>query len=131
LPSEKGSFHFRATSEGGRQEHVIVIFQYGTATAVNVVPAIWEQIIPLPYVDLIVSGIPSGTVIALRYAVQLPSLTGKRGKKTAASASTDEKIIAVPGSVAARLPVNKQGQVSLIHHTDYFHFSDVMYYRIP
>jgi hypothetical protein len=78
------------------------------------------------------SGFPSGTVIALRYAVQLSSLTGKRGKTpTVTPVSSTQKIIATPSSVAMRLPVNKQGKVSLVHGISYLHFSDLFYYRIP
>jgi hypothetical protein len=131
LPSEKGSFHFRTPAEGKQGEHVIVVFQYGATLAENVIPSVWEQLVPLPYTELIVSGIPSGTIIALWYAVQLSSLTGKRGKKPISSTAATEKEITTPSSVSMRLPVNKQGKISLVYHTNYLHFSDVMYYRIP
>jgi hypothetical protein len=77
------------------------MYQYGTTTAENVIPATFEPVIPLPYTELILSGFPSGTVIALRYAVQLSSLTGKRGKTpTVTPVSSTQKIIATPSSVA-------------------------------
>jgi hypothetical protein len=131
LPAEKGCFYFRIPAEGVKGESVIYVFQFGTTTADGVLPANWEPIIPLPYVEINMSGLTSGTVIGMRYAVQLSSLTGKRGVKTTTIATATTKGIAVPSSVATRLPVNKQGKISLAYHNNYLHFSNVMYFRIP
>jgi hypothetical protein len=131
LPSEKGCFCFRVPAEGIKGEDVIYIYEFGVTNTYGVIPASWENAIALQYVELTMSGLPSGTVIGMRYAAQLASLTGKRGTKTTTSGAATAKSIVTPSSIAVRLPINKEGKVSLVYKTSYLHFSDVMYFRIP
>jgi len=119
LRAEPGSFHVRIPAES--KGHITNVFEYGVATAKDVIPATWEKQIALPVTELIVTGLPSGTIIGIRYAVVLPpSHTGKTEVK-----------IAPLSKVASVLPINKNRKVSIAHRSEYLHFSDVLYIVIP
>ena len=81
------------------------------------------------------SGLPSGAVVALRYAVTIvpshrkkPANTGTTGgtstQKTVTQAAALNKMVSV-------LPVNKQGKVQLVHGVPYVYFSDAVYIVVP
>jgi hypothetical protein len=121
LKSDPGSFHVRVPSEG---EHGITyVFRYGITTASGVLPTTWQPNIPLSVVDLIVTGIPSGSIVAVEYAVvqHPPHSTAKSPK---AAPATTNKAVNVP-------PVNKQGKVTLVHGTTFLQFSDAIYIVTP
>ena len=119
LRAEQGCFHVRVPSES--KGHITNVFEYGITTAKDVMPATWEKQIALPVTELIVTGLKSGTIIGIRYAVVLPpSHTGK----------TDVKIAPL-SKVASTLPINKNRKISIAHGSDYLHFSDVLYIIIP
>ena len=120
LTAEAGSFHVRVPSEGTKGQGITYYFDYGITTAKNVMPAIWQKSIALPVTELIVTGLPSGTIIGLRYAALLhPQHTTKSDAK------------ALPASnVSVAVPVNKAGKVSLTHGIDFLHYSDIIYITI-
>jgi hypothetical protein len=121
LASDRGSFHVRVPSEG---EHGLTyVYRYGITTATGVLPATWQPEIPLSVTELIVTGIPSGSIVAVEYAVvQHPPHTTAASPK--AAAATASKVVTVP-------PVTKQGKVTLVHATTFLQFSDAIYIVIP
>jgi len=119
LRSEPGSIHIRIPSEA--KGHVTNIFEYGLTSAKGVLPATWEKSIPLPVTELIISGLTSGAIVGIHFAVVLPPSHTNR---------TDAKVAPL-SKVANALPINANGKVSLTHGTDYLHYSDVMYIVVP
>jgi hypothetical protein len=128
LPSEKGNFHFIVPAES---KDVIYIYQFGATTAEGTAPAQW-QTVPLDRTELIMGGFASGAIIGLRYAVQkTPShLKPKTSLTTDASKIVATKTTA-PSGVLTVLSVNKTGKVTMMQGVNYWHFSDIMYFRIP
>jgi len=121
LPAEQGSFHIHVPSEGSKGQGVTFTYEYGFTNAKNVPPTAWQKSISLPVADLIVTGLPSGSLIGIHYAAILhPQHT----------AQSDAK--ALPTSkVAVMTPANKAGKATLAHGVDYLHFSDIIYLLIP
>ena len=119
LPSEPGSFHVRIPSEA--KGHITNIFEYGTTPTKGVMPTTWEYPVALPVTELIVTGLTSGSIVGIRYAVVLPP---SHTNKTNAAIDTLSK-------VANALPINKSRKVTLAHGTSYLHYSDVIYVVIP
>lgn len=129
MQSEKGSFHFIVPSEG---KDVIYIYEFGFTTAENVLPVNWLPAIPLDLAELIMIGFKSGDIIAMHYAVQ-KSPPRVRAKTAVASntAKADVEKATKPSGVLTLLPVNNKGKVVLTYGATYWHFSNVMYFRIP
>ena len=111
------------------------IFEYGIAPSFGVLPTVWLPLIAIHSPELFMSGLPSGAVVALRYAVTIvpshrkkPANTGTTGgtstQKTVTQAAALNKMVSV-------LPVNKQGKVQLVHGVPYVYFSDAVYIVVP
>jgi hypothetical protein len=129
MHSEKGGFHFIVPSEG---RDVIYIYEFGFTTAENVLPTEWLPVIPLDLAELIMIGFRSGDIIAMHYAVQ--KSPSRKKPKTAVAADAVNADVAktiIPSGVLAMLPVNNKGKVVLTYGANYWHFSNVMYFRIP
>jgi len=129
MHSEKGGFHFIVPSEG---KDVIYIYEFGFTTAENVLPAEWLPVIPLDLAELIMIGFTSGDIIAMHYAVQKsPPRVKAKTAVAADTAKTDIAKTTKPSGVLTMLPVNNKGKVILTYGATYWHFSNVMYFRIP
>lgn len=118
LPAEKGSFHVRVKAAKGR---VTYVFEYGITTAEDVLPPAWEKPIALPVTELIVNGIPSGSIIAVRYTAILPP---SHTKKTNAKSS---KTVMLNATI---LVTNKSKKVTVTHSVAMYNFSDILYIRV-
>ena len=129
LQSEKGSFHFIVPSEG---KDVIYIYEFGFTTTENILPLNWLPVIPLDLAELIMTGLTSGDIIAMHYAVQKsPPRVKAKTSVAANTANTDIAKTTKPSGVLTLLPVNDKGKVVLTYGATYWHFSHVMYFRIP
>lgn len=128
MPGEKGSFHFIVP---GESKKVIYIYQVGVTAAEGTAPTQW-QTVPLDRAELLMTGFTSGTIIGLHYAVQ----QSPSPRKAKTPGATDTSKIAIgktttPSGVLTILPVNKQGKVVITQGVNYWHFSNIMYFRIP
>jgi hypothetical protein len=105
----------------------IYYYEYGITTAEHVLPATWEKPIPLPVTEFFLSGIPSGSIVAVHYAVLV--VPPHRAKTSTTAASSSKSILppATPNKMVTVLPVNAKGKISLVHRTAFFTFSDVIY----
>jgi hypothetical protein len=111
---------------------VIYIYEFGFTTAENIMPANWLPVIPLDLAELIMIGFKSGDIIAMHYAVQKsPSRKKPKTAVTANTVKTDVDKTIKPSGVLNILPVNNKGKVVLTYGATYWHFSNVMYFRIP
>ncbi len=111
LPSDIGSFHSRVGSEG---RDITYIYEYGITTAKDVLPPTWADRIALPFVELIVAGFASGTIVGVRYAAIMHGT----------APLVHNRALNYP-------PLNAKGKVTLTHGVDFLHFSDVIYTSIP
>jgi hypothetical protein len=122
----KGTIEIIIPSESGKGlGHPTYLYEYGIAAAENVLPATWQPVIPLSDAEFYVSGIPSTSIVAVRYAVVLiPS-----HKNTVGSAAASKRIAppASPNKMITILPVNSKGKVVLVHGTTFYTYSDVIY----
>ncbi len=70
-------------------------------------------------------GIPSGSLVAVEYAVVLlPPHATTASTKRKAAVTSPSKVVTVP-------PVNKAGKVTLVHGTSFLRWSDGIYILIP
>jgi hypothetical protein len=102
-------------------------FEYGIAPSFGVLPTVWQPQIALHSSELYMTGLPSGSVVALRYAV---TIIPSHHKKTASTGAATQKTVtqtAALNKMVRLLPVNKQGNVQLVHGVAYTHFSDAVY----
>ena len=97
------------------------VYRYGITTARGVLPTLWQPEIPLSVVDLNVTGLPSGSIVAVQYAVVDHP---KQSAKAKASAKTPSTTLTVPA-------INKAGKVTLVHGTTFLTFSDAIYILVP
>ena len=111
LPADIGSFYARVHSEG---RDITYIYQYGITSAKDVLPTVWSDRIALPFVELIVTGFTSGTIVGIRYAAIM------HGNEPV----THNRALNYP-------PLNAKGKVQLTNGVDFLHFSDVIYTSIP
>jgi len=111
LPADIGSFYARVHSEG---RDITYIFQYGITSAKDVLPTTFSDRIALPFVELIVTGFASGTIVGVRYAAIM------HGN----APLVHDRALNYP-------PLNAKGKVTLTHGVDFLHFSDVIYTTIP
>jgi hypothetical protein len=122
----KGTIEIIVPSESGKGlGHPTYLYEYGIAAAEGTLPATWQPVIPLSDAEFYVSGIPSTSIVAVRYAVLLiPS-----HKKTSSSTALSKTIgpIVTPNRMLNILPVNAKGKVVLVHGTTFYNFSDVIY----
>lgn len=101
------------------------VFQYGITTAENVLPAKWEDPIPLGSAEFYVSGLPSG-IVAVHYAVLvIPS-----HKKTVSGTPTEKSMIAALDKMITMLPVNSKGKIVIMHGLPFYYFSDTIYVTV-
>jgi hypothetical protein len=120
VPSERGTFHGRVPGEG---DHVVYVFEYGITSAIDVAPPRWEPQIPIPTTDIIVSGLPSGSIVGLRYAAVLPPKgKGSHGVVNAPEYATS-KALNQPS-------ISDTGKIVHSHGSSFLHFSDTIYFVI-
>lgn len=103
------------------------LFEFGIVTAEGLIPT-WQPIVPLSVAELYLSGIISGSIVAVRYAVLLvpphkKTSTSTAVAKTLAKPSTPNKMLTI-------LPVNTKGKVVLVYGTAFYTFSDVIYVTV-
>jgi len=126
----KGMIHIIVPVEEGLGKPTYT-FEYGIAIAENVLPANWETAISLGNTELFISALPSGSVVAIHYAVTvIPS----RLRKSIASATPDNKTDTQPSTsnkMVTVFPVNKSCKVQIVHGFSYYNFSDVIYVIVP
>jgi hypothetical protein len=123
-PTGKGSFHVWVPSAG---KGVNYYYQYGIAPSDGVPPAQWENSLPLSTTELIVNGLKSGILVAVRYAALMHP---RHTKKTTGKIVEPETNGAV--SKVLNIPtVNNKGKVTYTHGTDFLHYSDIIYILIP
>jgi hypothetical protein len=81
------------------------------------------------------SGLPSGAVVALRYAVTIIPSHHKQSPATGTTGgSATQKTLtqtAALNKMVTVLPVNKQGKVQLVHGVPFINFSDAIYVVVP
>ena len=124
----KGMLEFIGPVETGLG-HPTYTFQYGITTAFGVLPAVWQPQIALSTAELYMSGLPSGAIIAVRYAVTvIPShkkaTTTPSGGVPTQRTTTQKSAL---NKMTTILPVNAKGKVQLVHGTVYYQFSDAVY----
>ena len=122
--SEKGSFHVSVPSEG---RSCTYIFQYGITPTTGVLPLTWSDFIPIPTTELIVSGLQSGSIVGVNYAVVMHPTLSKKAITTPAQVDP----VSAKSKVVSSLPINKFGKISITHNVSLLNFSDVIYIVIP
>jgi hypothetical protein len=128
LPAEKTFFHFIVPGEGNG---VTFIYEVGITPTMDVAPLNF-QTVPLDHAELIMGGYASGTIVGVKYAVQKsPSHIKPKTTSTTTTARTVVSGTTAPSGVLTILPVNSKGKVTLMQGVNYWHFSNVMYFRIP
>jgi hypothetical protein len=141
-PHAKHSRVFESRTPAKGMIHIIVpveeelgkptyTFEYGIATAENVLPANWDNTISLGNTELFISALPSGSVVAIHYAV---TIIPSRKRKSALSGTAEAKADTIATSsnkMVTIFPVNKSSKVQIVHGATYYHFSDVIYVIVP
>ncbi len=129
-PISAGSFMIIAPT-AGKGIRATYVFQLGVTTAKDVLPATWQDALPIHVASLLVTNAPSGSVIAIHYAeVVIPS--HKKGGSSPSNTPT-----AIPAPAAGRIrptntvSVNKSGKVTYVYGTPFLHYSDVIYIVVP
>ena len=125
-PNGAGSFSI-ITPSAGKGKHAVYVFQLGVTTAKDVLPLAWQDMLPIPVTELIVTNAPSGAIIAVHYAEVIVSTH----KKTGGTTTT----ITPPASGRIRptnsLSVSKAGKITYVYGTPFLHYSDVIYIIVP
>ncbi len=127
-PNGAGSFIIIAPSAGAGK-HAVYVFQLGITTAKDVLPTTWQDMLPVPVTELVVTNAPSGSIIAIHYAeVVVPS-----HKKTGGTTGTTTITPPATGRIRPTnsLSVNKSGKVTYAYGTPFIHYSDVIYVVVP
>ncbi len=124
----KGMLEFIGPVETGLG-HPTYTFEYGITTAFGVLPTVWQPQISLSSADLYISGLPSGAIIAVRYAVTIVPPHKKTTSPTSGGFATARTVTqtAALNKMTTILPVNAKGKVQLVHGTVYYQFSDAIY----
>lgn len=122
----KGTIEIIVPAEKGLGR-AVYYFEYGLTTAEHVLPTTFEKPIPLPVTEFYVTGITSGSIVAVHYAVLV--VPPHRAKTPSTPSSTAKSIapINTPNKMITVLPVNAKGRVSIVHRSTFFTFSDVIY----
>lgn len=122
----KGTIEIIVPAEKGLGR-VVYYFEYGLTAAEHVLPTTWEKPIPLPITGFYVTGIASGAIVAVHYAVIV--VPPHRAKTPSAPASSSKTVapIATPNKMISILPVNAKGKVTIVHRSSFITFSDVIY----
>lgn len=126
----KGAFHVRVPVEGSGRRTTYV-YQYGITTKEDVLPAVWQPAISIPYTDLVVKNIPSGSIIALHYAAVLIEPKPRKGNRKRKQDKTDAGKSGSRSRGVNILPTNESGFVTLEHGIDFMRYSEVIYIVIP
>jgi len=123
VASDPGSFHIRAQSEG--RGNFTYYFRYGITSAENVLPQTWEETISIPVTEMIVNGIPGGTIIAVQYAVMASPKHNKKSKKPNPPDPniTISKVLTTP-------TINSKGKIVFTYKKSFLQWSDAIYYMV-
>jgi hypothetical protein len=125
LNSDSGCFHVRVPLAG--KGSIIYYYRYGITSALNIMPAVWENPIALSVTEVIVSGFKSGTIVAVQYAaLQSPRHTKKANSQNQppATDSGSSQILSTP-------TLNDKGKVVITHQSSYLEWSEILYFIIP
>ena len=110
-------------------------FEYGIATTFGILSSvIWQPQIALHSPELYMSGLPSGAIVALRYAVTIIPSHHKKPATTGTGTAATQKTVtqaAALNKMVSILPVNSKGKVQLVHGVPYIYFSDAVYIVVP